>query len=305
MLTSGTGIYLLSKHKNDMAEGGYIVDGYSFSDSTRYDKCVLKDKQGNELKVLSFANDPATGNPVISGSIIDPNNGNKLQMVRNVTSSPYSGVYSVALNGPKKMDWKQSFSYWKDGSMEPTISEDGRYAENHAYCMYSGAFRDFDGNTYFVGSPVIKRLKWGTIASSVILSPLIVISPFILGMGGTQKYKLENAMLLKQNAKGALSFDNTIPCNSTDYALGRTPMSFVYSKSFYNITNAVNHSNFLIVDDVKDIVIYNVTAKKVMRTVPHRSGQIATNIFPAKEGYVMVQEYNSREKYMKLSIEAL
>ncbi len=112
-------------------------------------------------------------------------------------------------------------------------------------------------------------------------------------------------MLIKQNEKGTLSFDNTIPCNSTPFASGKTPMSYMYTKSFYNITNTVNKSNFLIVDDEKDIVIYNVNNKKVVRTVPHEAGKLSTNIYPAKEGYVMVQEYNKKEKYMKLSIEAL
>lgn len=305
MLTSGTNIFLLSKKNNDMAEGGYQVNGYGFADSSTYDKCLLQDKQGNQLKVLSFANDPATGNPVVAGNIIDPDNGNQLRVIRNITKSPYCGVYTIALNGPKKSDWKQSFSYWNDGALAPAISDNGKYADNNAYCMFSGSFRDFQGNTYFVGTPVIRRIKWGTIASSVVLSPFGLISPIILGVGGTQKYKLENAMLLKQNEKGALSFDNTIPCNSTGFTPGRTPMGFIYSKSFYNITNAANKSNFLIVDDAKDMVIYNVTNKKVVRTVPHLAGKVTTNMYPAKEGYVMVQEYNSKEKYMKLSIEAL
>lgn len=304
MLTSGTNIYLLSKQQTDMIEGGYQVNGYGFADSVTFDKCPLRDKQGNQLKVLSFTNDPVTGNPVITGNIINADRAGKVVTIRNVTQGPYSGVYTIALNGPKKADWEQTFTYWNDGSLEPAISERGRYTDNNAYCRFSSAFRDFQGNTYFVGTPVTKRIKWGSIASSVILAPMVFVSPFILA-SGVEKFKLENAMLLKQNNKGALSFDNTIPCNSTKFAVGRVPLSELYSKSFYNINNAANKSNFLIVDDEKDIVIYNVNNKKVVRTVPHQAGKVSTNIFPAKEGYVMVQEYNKRDKYMKLSIEAL
>ena len=272
--------------------------------SVTFDKCPLRDKQGNQLNVLSFTNDPATGNPVITGNIINTNRVNKITTVRNLTQGPYSGVYTIALNGPKKADWQQTFTYWNDGSLEPAITERGKYVDNNAYCRFSSAFRDFQGNTYFVGTPVTKRMKWGSIASSVVLAPLIFVSPVILAAGVT-KFRLENAMLLKQNNKGVLSFDNTIPCNSTKSASGGIKLSELYSKSFYNITNAANKSNFLIVDDEKDIVIYNVNSNKVVRTVPHQAGKVSTNIFPAKEGYVMVQEYSKKEKYMKLSIEAL
>jgi hypothetical protein len=88
LLTSGSNIYLLSKQKDDMLEGGYQVNGYGCADSITYDKCLLKDKQGNSLKVLSFANDPATGNPVITGNIINPDKGNSLDKVRSIASGP-------------------------------------------------------------------------------------------------------------------------------------------------------------------------------------------------------------------------
>ncbi len=52
-------------------------------------------------------------------------------------------------------------------------------------------------------------------------------------------------------------------------------------------------------------MIYNISQKKIARTVSHKDGQIRTNIYPAKEGYVMVSEYNKKEKYTRLSIEAL
>ena len=305
MMTSGTDIYLLSKKKGNMLQGGYKVNGYGFADSATYDAYDMQDKQGNQLRVLYFDNDPLTGKPVLAGNIIDPKKGNDLLKVKSITHSPYCGVFTVALNGPSKKDRAESFSYWNDGSLAPAISARGRYEDNGAYCNYAGAFRDFQGNTYFVGSSVIKKTKWGTIASSVILSPLIIISPIVLAAGGTQKCKVEDAMLLKQNAKGALSFDNTIPCNSSNYFIGRLPVSEMNTKTFYALNNTENKANYVIVDDTKDIVIYNVTQKKVMRTVPHKDGRTLTNIYPAKEGYVMVQEYNRKDKYLKLSIETL
>ncbi len=305
MLASGTDIYMLSKQKDGMLEGGYEVNGFGFADSIKHDTYFLKDKHGNQLRVLSFDNDPVTGKPSIAGNIIDARKGNNVLIAKSITKGPYCGVFNVVLNGPKKADRIESFSYWNDGTLAPAISERGRFADNSAYCNYAGSFRDFQGNTYFVGSSVIKKPKWGAIASSVVLSPLLFISPAILAIGGTHKFKAADAMLLKQNTKGTLSFDNTIPCNSSRFVQGNVPASSINTKSFYTVANTANKSNYVIIDDTKDIVIYNVTKEKVMRTVPHKDGKTITDIYPAKEGYVMVEEYNKKDKYLKLSIEAL
>jgi hypothetical protein len=74
---------------------------------------------------------------------------------------------------------------------------------------------------------------------------------------------------------------------------------------FYRLLNSETKTNYLIVDDEKGVSIYNVTQKKLVRTVPHKDGRIKTDFLPAKEGYIMVTEYNKKEKYTKVSIEAL
>lgn len=304
LLTSGSDVYLLSKQKNSMYEGGYQVNGYSAADTTAFDKYVLQDKQGNQMRVLSFENDPATGKPVITGNIINERKGNDVAFVKGITKGAYTGVFTVALNGPKKADRKETFSYWNDASLAPAISENGRYEDNGSYSRFTTAFRDFEGNTYFVGSSLVKKTRWGCIASSVIFAPTLIVPAFI-GANGYTKFKIQDAMLLKQNAKGALAFENTIPCNSTSYTSGKYQLSLLDKKSFYNVSNTTTKSNYLIVDDEDDIVIYNVKQRKVVRTVPHKDGRVRTNIFPAKEGSILVQEYNKKEKYTKFSIEAL
>jgi len=42
-----------------------------------------------------------------------------------------------------------------------------------------------------------------------------------------------------------------------------------------------------------------------MRTIPHMDGNVRTSILPAKEGHIMVSEYNYKEKYTRVSIESL
>ena len=87
--------------------------------------------------------------------------------------------------------------------------------------------------------------------------------------------------------------------------MGKIPMSYYDNRSFYNVFNANTKTDYLIVDDVKDIIIYNVNQKKVVRTIPHKEGNVSTFVYPAKEGHVMVSEYNRKERYTRFSIEAL
>jgi hypothetical protein len=303
LLSSNEGVYLLSKRQEEKIEGGYEVTGYSFADNTPYDKYVLKDKQGNSLKVLGFDNDPITGRPYATGMIINPER-NGLYTLKDLSQQPYTGVFTVHFNGPKKSDVKEIYSYWKDDKTG-LLKENGKFTQSDAYSLFDNGFKDYQGNTYFVGSSVIKKPKWGSIISSVVLSPLVVVSPFILMMG-TQKCKTTDALVLKQTPDGKLSYDNTIPCNYSNYAPARSPIAqYGPKKSFYRVTNSATKTDYVIVDDIKDIVVYNVTQKKVARTIPHKDGSIRTNVYPAKEGHVMVTEYNKKEKYTRFSIESL
>lgn len=63
-------------------------------------------------------------------------------------------------------------------------------------------------------------------------------------------------------------------------------------------------SDYLI-NSEKNIDVYNVSQNKMARSIPHMDGNTTINLFPAKEGYVMVSEYNKKEKTTRLSIEAL
>jgi hypothetical protein len=304
LLTSNDDIYLLTQKNEGPAEGGFELSGYSFNEKA-YPKYVLKDKKGNSLKVIGFDNDPITGKPYMSGTIIN-SRARELNTYKDLTRGPYSGVFTINIDGHQKSDIKETFSYWNEHSNN-AISERGKFSESDAYSLLQRGYKDYQGNTYFVGSSIIKRTKWGIIGSSVVLAPLIVVSPFLLAMGGTVKCKVTDAMVLKQNANGVLSYENTIPCNNSPFRQARTPLAspFGPQKKFYKVSNLNTKTDYVIVDDVKDIVIYNLTQKKVMRTISHKDGGSRINIYPAKEGHVMVAEYNKKEKYSRLSIESL
>jgi hypothetical protein len=306
LLTSNKNIFLLSKsNKGEMLEGGYSLQGFGVGDSSAHTKFDLKDKNGNALKVLSFQSDPLTGKPYLAGNIIDADRGNGIYSTAQLTRGTYSGVFTINLDGPDKADLKPTYSYWGDGSLDPAVSRRGRFSDIKAYANYYKTIKDFQGNTYFVGSSILKRPRIGNTVISTALIPFGGIGLFTLVGKGTSKYKLSDAILLKQNEKGAISVENTVACNKSSFFNGRYPLSEKDNRSFYNVVNSNTKTNYLIIDDVKDIVIYNVNQKKIARSVPHKDGKILTYVYPAKEGHIMVAEYNKKEKYSKFSIEAL
>lgn len=306
MRTTANDIYVLAKHKQDKpVEGGFELLGYSVNEGTPYEKFRLQDKQGNDLKVLAFDNDPATGKLFLSGNIIDQNKGDDIYTGREFTRGPYSGIFTININGPNKADLAQTYSYWGDGSQEESISKKGRFSDNNAYALFSQSFKDYDGNTYFAGSALIKKTKWGSIASSVVLAPLVLPSIAILAVSGTTKCKLTDVVLVKQNPKGIIYFDNAVSVDNTNFYRALVPIAYYNARSFYRVVNSDTKTNYLVIDDAKDILIYNVNKRRVQRTIPHKDGQVKTNVYPAKEGHVLVSEYNKKEKYTRFSIEAL
>jgi len=95
---------------------------------------------------------------------------------------------------------------------------------------------------------------------------------------------LTDVVLIKQNTKGFIYFDNTLPADNTIFYRELVPIAYYNHRNFYGTVNPDTKTNYLIVDDVKNIVIYNVNKRKMQRTIPHKDGQIKTNVFPAKEG---------------------
>ena len=307
MLTSGPEVSLLLKKKEQMTEGGFEIVSYNAVDSTTYPKFLLKDKKGNSLKVLAFENDPITGKPYVSGLVIDPVKGNSYSTGRNLRHGPYCGVFSIALNGHKRNDIVPTFSYWGDGSQGTTIDKNGYYEEIQSYADLGTSFRDFEGNTYFAGSGVHRRFRTGGVITSVLLCWTFIV-PMVAMAPGTHLYNSRNVMLVKQDPKGKLSLETTMPVavsGALKLAAAKVPLSMYDERSFYNVTNTDTKTDYLIVDDYTNIFIYNVNQKKISRTIPHKEGKVFTAVFPAKEGHVMVSEYDQKKKQTRLSIEAL
>ncbi|WP_207514538.1 DUF6770 family protein [Longitalea luteola] len=301
LLAAKQAIYLLVKRNHEMKEGGYELLSYAIADGAVFPKYELKDKQGHSLKVFTFDIDPTSGLPFMAGNIIDLRKGNNYITAKKLARGPYAGVFTININGTKKADIKESFSYWNDGS-QSFISSKGHLASNNTYPRLERAFKDFQGNTIFVGSTVIRRAKFGSIFFTVATAPTVIIPLFIAG-GGYTKARLAEAVLIKQTEKGAISVDNTIATNRTKPFPGAAPINMYDNRYFYFVTNHDTKSNYVIINDAKDIFVYNASKKNIVRTIPHKDGNVRTNVFPAKEGHMMIATYNGSET--RVSIEAL
>lgn len=307
LLASGHNAYLLVKKENlQQPPGGFELQGFNTDDNSSYPVFQLKDIHGRPLQVLGFDNDPVTGKPYLAGTILNDRKTNNLSTLGQYAKGPHCGVFTININGPSRNDMQQSYSYWSDGS-QPGISTAGRFENNGTYAVLQEAFKDYQGNTHFAGTSFIRRTRWGSTASIILTAPTIVIPVFILsGTGGTLlKCKVTDAMMLKQTASGVLSFENTIDCENGNFNNSSYHISLAGTKGIYTVANSERKANYMIVKDTKQTIIYNVTEQKIMRTIPFKDGNSRTVVYPAKEGHIMVKEYNQKEKYTRISIEAI
>ena len=279
MRTTATDVYLLMKDNEHVPEGGYKLYIYSAKDLSATNNFPLRDGNDNWLKVLSFDNDPTTGDAVIAGCIINPKRELHFFTGTDYSYAPYLGLFTLDLGNAHK-DMNANCSYWSDENM-PGIGSDGLFTDKGFYVKYATAFRDYNGNTIFAGSALTGQ-----------------------GFVGAATYKFADGVFVRQEASGNIVLDNNIPCDQTK-AFGPTAILFEQDKKdYYNVASPDTKNNYTIINDEENIYIYDVNGKKLMRTIPHKDGNLKINVYPAKEGHIMVSEYNRKEKTTRFSIEA-
>ncbi|HEV2353306.1 MAG TPA: DUF6770 family protein [Puia sp.] len=277
---SAAAIYLLTKRDVPVPEGGYTLYVYSARDLSAQNNFDLRDADGNWLKVLTFDSDPRTGDPFIAGTIINPRREKQFLTATDYSYTPYLGLFTLDL-GNSQREMHANCSYWHTGNI-PGIAADGLFPDKDFYVRYATAFKDFNGNTIFAGTALAGK-----------------------GFVGAGKYKLTDGVFVRQEPAGSLALDNTIPCDETKYFGATGILLELDKKDYYNVADPDTKTNYSIIDDEENIYVYNVTAKKVVRRIPHKDGNIKINVYPAKEGYMMVAEHNRKEKYTRFSIEAI
>lgn len=275
---SATDLYLLAKSNTYAPEGGYKLYVYSAKDLSAENNFDLRDANGDWLTVLTFDNDPATGDAFIAGCIINPQMQYHFLTPNDYVNDPYLGLFTLDLGSPAR-DMYANCSYWSD-QKTPGISG-GLFVDKDFYVKYATAFRDYKGNTIFAGTAIVGKAT------------------------GADKYKLADGVFVRQDSTGKVVLDNNIPCDETKYFAPNGMLYTLDKKNFYRVVNPDTRTNYMIIDDEQNIYIYNANIRKVMRTIQHKDGNVKINVFPAKEGSIMVAEYNRKEKFTRFSIEAL
>ncbi|OQP46147.1 hypothetical protein A4H97_31735 [Niastella yeongjuensis] len=304
LYTSQKNAFLLLKKKVSYKEGGYELLGYGAADSSSFPKYVLKDKEGKSLKVLAMDNDPVTGKPYLAGYIIDSRKGNSITTPKELARGPYCGVFTVNINGPAKTDIQASFSYWGDGS-QSFITRKSRIPEKKSFLILTNAYKDFEGNTVFTGSTFTRKLKTGSTISTVILAPTIFI-PLLIAANGYVTARVNETVVLKQNAKSGLSID-FLESNKGPKLKGDSPYNIVDRKRIFFSTDFDSKTNYIVVDDYDEIFIYNATQNKLVRKYAHSNGDlysaVYTDVHPAKDGHMLVSR--SGYGWTTYSVEAI
>lgn len=308
LISSGSDVFMLAKGPDQPVyrtnePNSFELLSYNVKDSSAYPKIKIKDKKNHALSVLRFDIDPVTEKPFISGHVNGLRSNSGGGSAKGIARGYYSGLYTINFNGHTQKEVKEQFVYWDDNS-NSDISSKGYFRDKRSYAQFYNSFRDYNGNTYFAADGLIKKIKPGTIASSVILAPLFVISPMIL-MTGTQKAKIGEPILFKLDNKGKLSYSSPIEGESFRYGRANLSTDLLGSRSYYPARNQDQKQQYLIISEKENSTIYNVSTNKKVRTLPLKDKNIRRAVLPAKDGSIMVMEVNKKEKYTRVSIEAL
>lgn len=289
-IADGNNLYLLRKNKipKISKEGGYEILCLSATDGAILKQNQMNDKVGNPLSVLNFGNDIKTNNLLVSGLVINKNKNTNYSW--DITRGKNKGVFSINV---KDTTFSTNISNWSEGGYKPSITKKGYIADSKNNPDIRFAFSDENGNNYFVGSGIKKKVKVGSIIATVATVPLI-FPPFIIALIGYTKYKYKDEVLLKQEKDGKLNYYASLPNNYTsNSAINDTKTYFT-----------VNDNKYLVVNDRKDIFIYDVATKLLRKKIPHKEGSSKREIFKAKEGHIMISERNA-DNSTTLSIEAV
>jgi hypothetical protein len=277
LLTSGLDVYVLGFKLGDMLHRGYELYGYNASDPTISSSLRINhDDQGNRYSIDNFGVDPATGKPYISGYTVTDKKYYTYEYPEDFEKGGYAGVFTINIKDHEKGLTAEAFSYWADGS-QSFISKDGRLTDKTIF-KHCNSFKDYNNATYHIGTAIITS---------------------------GSKVKQQNTIILKQDDKGNLTLDNSFEGDDTPFFKTGSTGFGMDIKRYYVVSNSDTKTFYLIIDDKKNIYIYNLKTKKVVRTISHVDGNIITQVFPAKEGHVIVAEYNKKEETTTVSIEAI
>ena len=307
IVTSSDVVYILGKiNKLSNLYCGYQLDRFAVADGKIGQKYVMEDQNKNGFQVLSFETNQVTGKPFIAGNIIGKHFKGYWESGKSHNKGMFKGVFCLTLSGLEKKDTKENFSYWSEGTFKPEFASNGYIKESKTFPVLTAASQDSAGNVYYAGTLLRKKIRIGAVISSVLFLPTITIPTAIMGIAGTHKYRYKDAVIIKQGNKGFLNIDQTLEKSKSIYYKSRIPLVLYGTPNeFTTIYAPATKSDVIIFKDADAYNIYSLVKKQVIRKIPYNMGKSSIRISGAKEGYIMVLENNTKEKYTKLSIEPI
>jgi hypothetical protein len=318
-ITADHDVYLMMRNKENRNKYQYTVYSYNADNNNAWSKYTLKDKKGNKLLPLGFENDPISGKPDISGLILNRSfrRWRRIDDGHQIKKGLYGGVFNVQLNGHKKEEIKEKFSYWYDKS-KSNVTERGHFDSGDGYITPNTSFRDFHGNTYYTGSVIDSKVSVGNIALTAaiwgvgalrlaaltgnpVASALVIPAGMALGIGQYRSFTTGNALLMKMDSVGKLKYESTLPVDGNT-TTGNYDYNGIYC---FTVVSPEDQLTYLVMSDDKAYVIYSVEQKKVIRTIKRDDGGKSVTVLPAKEGSIIVATVYKKEKYTMMSIEAI
>ncbi|NML23727.1 hypothetical protein HHL16_22795 [Pseudoflavitalea sp. G-6-1-2] len=310
ILTSDSSVYLLTNGKENKnirrsdVPNSFEILGYNVKEGSAYAKRVIKDKKGHQLELLAFGTDPATGKPFMSGVLKGTRGSASNYSPNSLMRGEYAGLFTYDITGTQKQDMKETFTYWDDNS-NAQITQKGFNIEHNSYPLIQNSFRDFEGNTYFAADGIRRKVRPGRIIGSLFIVPLSVFNPVILLTVGTRSAKLGDPLIYKLGANGQLTTSTIFEGEKSKWYPARSPLYYTGSKSYLPVANSDLKQQYLVVNETNKSSIYNVATKKVVRSIPTSDKNIVRGVTRAKDGHILITEYNKKEKYTRISIEAL
>ncbi|PSL31818.1 DUF6770 family protein [Chitinophaga ginsengisoli] len=301
--TAGDDIYLLTQKAEEYGSG-YTLYGYSGTANSPTLKLPLRDKKQRMLDILGFGNDPATGKLFISGIVAGKFQENSEGNVYDIYNGAFKGIFKMDINGAHKEDVKTVYSCWAD-STDNDITSKGYITSARGHIVPRPSFRDFEGNTYFLGSRLTAKKNKGALIAGIVTMPLLIPYYVMMATGAFGTYSFDDVLLMQMDKNGKISYVDSIGTEIYKRKNAAPVFQFADNCSFYSLTNPDTKTSFLIVKGEKDIIIYNVHEKKIVRKIAKNNNEVKTNIYPAKDGHIIVSEYDEKEKSTRLSIEAI
>ena len=257
-----------------------------------------KELEVNKNFSHQFTGTQVYGDTIYYSGFISPFNvyGKGMQF-KNLKKGYQKGLIVIKAWAPNKQGLKINQTNWAEADLSDITKVAGNPENKKENYLFENSVTSSDGTTYFFAENIRRKARVGLIATSVVLAPLVFITP-ILAVTGYNKYYYTDATIFKLTAGNRFSKISTIEQKKSKKKFAK---EFVEPGTTRNIIDEEGLNPYFVGGDFDNVNITNISTKKT-RYIPNNAGSISSAVYPAKEGHFMLVETNSSTKSVKLSI---